>query len=74
MENEVRGAAFKRIDGGAPDPRWAKSPGVLWTALVPYDETLRHIFEANHNPAGWGGLSATPQHLARFAGTILRKP
>jgi hypothetical protein len=23
------------------------------------------VFEANHNPASWGGLSATPWYLAR---------
>ena len=65
--HEVQGAKFQRIDGGTPDKRWAKSPGVLWTALVPYDETLRKVFEANHDPAGWGGLSATPWYLSRFA-------
>ncbi|MGD0093582.1 MAG: hypothetical protein ABSE73_27045 [Planctomycetota bacterium] len=64
---QVTGAGFQRIDGGKPDNRWAKSPGVLWVALLPYDETLRKVFESNHDPAGWGGLSATPQHLARFA-------
>jgi hypothetical protein len=65
---QVPGAKFQRIDGGEPDNRWAKTPGVLWTALTPYDPTLRKVFEANHAPAGWGGLSSTPQHLARFAG------
>jgi hypothetical protein len=64
---QVAGASFQRIDGGTPDSRWARSPGVLWTALTPYDETLRKVFEANHDPAGWGGLSATPWYLARFA-------
>jgi hypothetical protein len=62
---QVTGARFKRIDGGEPDPRWKNSPGVLWSALVPYDETLRQIFEANHNPASWGGLASTPRYLAR---------
>lgn len=66
---EVQGAKFGRIDGGQPDARWAKSPGVLWSALVPYDETLRKVFEANHDPAGWGGLAATPAYLARFGRT-----
>jgi len=61
---EVTGAKFQRIDGGQPDPRWRNSPGVLWTALVPYDETLRRVFLTNHNPSGWGGLSATPWFLA----------
>jgi len=64
---QVTDAKFQRIDGGRPDPRWKDSPGVLWTALVPYDQTLRKIFLANHNPSGWGGLSATPWFLAREA-------
>jgi hypothetical protein len=62
---QVAGAKFQRIDGGSADPRWRNSPGVLWTSLVPYDETLRKVFLANHNPSGWGGLSATPWFLAR---------
>lgn len=61
---QVTGAKFQRIDGGQPDPRWRNSPGVLWTALVRYDETLRRVFLTNHNPSGWGGLSATPWFLA----------
>ena len=61
---QVTGAKFHRIDGGRPDPRWRNSPGVLWTALVQYDETLRKVFLANHNPSGWGGLSVTPWFLA----------
>jgi len=61
---QVHGAKFQRIDGGAPDNRWKNSPGALWTALVPYDESLRKIFEANHDPASWGGLAATPWYLA----------
>ncbi len=61
---QIRGARFHRIDGGLPDPRWMNSPGVLWTALVPYDETLKKIFVANHNPAGWGGLGLTPWFLS----------
>ena len=61
---QVTGARFQRIDGGQPDPRWRNSPGVLWTALVPYDETLRRVFLTNHNPSGWGGLSATPWFLS----------
>jgi len=64
---QVKGASFQRIDGGQPDKRWANSPGVLWTALLPYDPALRKVFEANHNPASWGGLAGAPQHLARFA-------
>jgi hypothetical protein len=70
---ELKGAKFQRIDGGTPDKRWARSPGVLWTALVPYDETLRKVFEANHDPAGWGGLSATPWYLLRFAPGLRNK-
>ena len=64
---QVAGAKFQRIDGGQPDERWARTPGVLWSALAPYDATLRKVFEANHDPGGWGGLSATPRWLARFA-------
>lgn len=61
---QVIGAQFRRIDGGEPDPRWKHSPGCLWRALVPYDQTLREVFEANHDPAGWGGLATTPWYLA----------
>ena len=64
---QVQGARFQRIDGEKPDSRWARSPGVLWWPLTEYDETLRKVFEANHDPAGWGGLGGTPRHLARFA-------
>ena len=64
--HKINGAKFQRIDGGSPDSRWRNSPGVLWVTLVPYDETLRTIFEANHNPANWGGLSTTPWYLARM--------
>ena len=67
-------AKFQRIDGGAPDARWANSPGVLWTALVPHDETLQRIFIANHDPAGWGGLAATPWFLAQQATGGSTKP
>jgi hypothetical protein len=64
---QIAGAKFQRIEGGEPDARWKDSPGMLWTALVPYDETLRRIFLANHNPASWGGLAVTPWFLAREA-------
>jgi hypothetical protein len=66
--HEVRKAKFRSIDGHTTDARWAKSPGVLWTALVPYDATLRKVFEANHDPAGWGGLATTPWYLSLPAG------
>ena len=56
----VAGAKFQRIDGGQPDPRWENSPGVLWTALVPYNDVIRKVFVANHNPTGWDGLVKTP--------------
>jgi hypothetical protein len=69
---KVRGAKFQRIDGGRPDKRWAKTPGVLWTALTRYDPTLRKVFEANHAPGGWGGLGGTPKYLVRFAGTRIK--
>jgi hypothetical protein len=65
---QVQAAKFQRIDGGQPDPRWKNSPGVLWEALIPYDETLRKIFVANHRPDIWGGLSATPWFLSLAAG------
>lgn len=61
---KLDGAKFRRIDGEEPDSRWKGSPGLLWDALVPYDQTLRKIFVANHHPAGWGGLSLTPWFLA----------
>lgn len=60
----VAGAKFRRIDGGEPDQRWKDSPGVLWTALVPYDATLEKIFIANHKPESWSGLQITPWFLA----------
>jgi len=60
---QLIGAQFQRIDGGPPDPRWKNFPGVLWTALVPHDDTLRKIFVANHDPASWGGLIATTWFL-----------
>jgi len=60
----VGGAQFQRIDGRQPDPRWKNSPGLLGESLVFYDETLRKIFVANHNPSGWGGLRITPWFLA----------
>ncbi|MGO8700506.1 MAG: hypothetical protein ACLQVY_22685 [Limisphaerales bacterium] len=61
---QTKGAKFQRIDGGEPDERWKNTPGVLWAALVPYDETLRAIFVANHDPTGWGALASTPWFLA----------
>ncbi|MEN6333586.1 MAG: hypothetical protein ABFE01_04950, partial [Phycisphaerales bacterium] len=69
---QVVGARFRRIDGGEPAPRWKDSPGVLWTALVPYDDTLRKVFIANHDPSDWGGLSTTPWYLAREASIRLQ--
>ena len=62
--HKVEGAQFQRIDGGEAVEPWKKSPGVLWTALLPYDAQLRAAFEANHNPASWGGLSITPLYVA----------
>ena len=64
---KIKSAKFRRIDGGKPDPRWPKTPGVLWSALAPYDPTLRKIFEANFDPDGWGGLR-TPAWVVRFGG------
>ncbi len=43
---------------------------MLWLALTPYDNTLRKVFEADHDPATWGGLSATPWYLARQSGKL----
>ena len=63
--HQVKGAKFRRIDGGEVDARWKESPGTLWTALVPYDAALRKVFEANNDPDAWGGLIATPWFLAR---------
>jgi hypothetical protein len=63
--HKVTLAEFQRMDGGPPDPRWARTPGVLWHALIPYDETLRRIFEANFNPGDWGGIAETPWYLSR---------
>jgi hypothetical protein len=60
---KIQGAKFSRIDAGPSDARWANSPGALWTALVPYDPTLRKVFEANHKPDSWGGLATTPWYL-----------
>lgn len=62
---QMAGAKFQRIDGGPVDSRWKDTPGVLWTALVPHDATLRKIFLANHNPASWGGLVVTPWYLSK---------
>ena len=62
---KMKGAQFQRIDGGPPDPRWKNTPGVLWTALIPYDTRLREIFLQNFDPASWSGLSVTPWFLAR---------
>lgn len=61
---KVQGAEFKRIDGGEPYGEWKKTPGVLWTALLPYDARLRSVFEAEFNPAAWGGLALTPWYVA----------
>jgi hypothetical protein len=70
---KLAGAMFKRIDGEATDPRWQNSPGVLWTALVPHDATLRKVFVANHDPESWGGLAATPWFLAHEAAGMAGK-
>ena len=67
-DQNLLGAKFQRIDGGESDSRWKNSPGLLWTALVPYDETLKKIFLANHDPASWGGLVTTPWALALASG------
>ena len=61
---KVAAAAFQRMDGAEPAPRWKDTPGVLWTALTPYDETLRKVFVASHKPGSWGGLALTPWFLS----------
>jgi hypothetical protein len=61
---KINGAKFQSIDGQAPRDPWKNTPGVLWNALIPYDAKLRQVFEANHKPASWGGLAATPWYLA----------
>jgi hypothetical protein len=62
---QVKGAKLQQTDGGKTE----NPQGLLWAPLAPYDPTLRKIFEANHNPGGWGGLSATPAWVARFGRT-----
>ncbi len=64
--HQIATAEFKRIDGGDPDPRWKNSPGVLWAALTPYDNTLQTIFEATFNPTSWGGIATTPWYIYRM--------
>lgn len=61
---QMQGAKFQRIDGEPADERWKNSPGLLWSSLIPHDETLRRIFVANHNPTSWGGLASTAWFLA----------
>jgi len=68
--HQVEGAKFQRIDGEAPDARWKDSPGVLWSALLPYDATLKKVFEANFNPASWGGHATAPWYLALQSGNL----
>ena len=64
----LKNPEFQRIDGEKPAAR--VPPGLLWTALAPYDPTLRKIFEAEAtaDPASWEGLGfvATPAWVARF--------
>ena len=64
--HKINGRSFSASTAVARTRAGENSPGVLWVALVPYDETLRTIFEANHNPANWGGLSTTPWYLTRM--------
>ncbi len=35
----------------------------FWTAFVPYSPEIQAKFEESHQPAGWGGLAATPRYL-----------
>jgi hypothetical protein len=66
---KLPGVKFRRIDGGGSDLRWKNTPGMLWTPLVQYDETLRKIFVATNDPGGWGGMAPTPWFLALAART-----
>ena len=66
---KLDGAKFQCIDGGKADSRWRDTPGVLWTALAPYDDTLRKIFLVNFKPASWSGLAATPWAVPRNLNT-----
>ena len=59
-DQDVEHAQFQRIDGGMADSRWAKTPGVLWSALAPDRRDVAQNFRGQFHPAGWGGLSATP--------------
>ncbi|MGO8703096.1 MAG: hypothetical protein ACLQVA_04695 [Candidatus Brocadiia bacterium] len=65
---QLKNPEFQRIDGEKPAAR--VPPGLLWTALAPYDPTLRKLFEieATADPASWEGLGfvATPAWVARF--------
>ena len=61
---QIKGAKFQRIDGKPPAPK--AMPGELWSALAPYDPTLRKIFEANFKPGDWSGLD-TPKWVIRFS-------
>jgi hypothetical protein len=61
---KIEGAKFQRIDGGETDQRWKDGAGVLWSALLAYDQTLRNVFLKNHNPADWGAISTTPWFLS----------
>jgi len=61
--HEVSTAKFQRIDGGPVDARWKNSPGALWSALIPYDPTLKRVFEKTFDPASWSGIAATPRYI-----------
>jgi hypothetical protein len=63
---ELLGAKFQRIDGRLTDGQktWG---GCLWPALVPYDEALRKVFVANHDPGSFASVDLTPWFRARLA-------
>jgi hypothetical protein len=44
--------------------RTAISQKRYWEALVRYNKEIQYIFEANHKPDSWHGLSVTPWYLA----------
>jgi hypothetical protein len=38
-----------------------------WTALVPYNNTIRRKFEEFHKPDSWRGMIVTPWYMANYA-------
>jgi hypothetical protein len=59
---KLKPAGFRAISGNPANG----AHGVIWSALTPYDSTLRTIFEANYSPASWAGLTETPWYIAKI--------